>query len=252
MKVFSVTGFTQSGKTTTIEKIITELRSRGYSVGSVKEIHFEDFKIDKEGTNTYRHKQAGSQLVTALGYYETDILFQEKLQIEKVLELYNYDYVILEGVSDGNFPMILTAHNEQELDERWSPYVFCVSGRISKDMTEYRGVRAIDAMTDIATLVDFIELKVYDKLPAFPPQCCSACGFSCDEMGKRIISGIAHRSDCKISNGDIKLYIGEKEISMVPFVQALLRNAVLGVVKELDGYKDNAAIKVTLGDKNND
>lgn len=250
MKVFSVTGFTQSGKTTTIERIITELRNRGYSVGSVKEIHFEAFKIDKEGTNTYRHKQAGSQLVTALGYYETDILFQEKLQIEKLLEFYNYDYVVLEGVYDGNYPMILTAHNEQELEERWNPYVFCVSGRISKTMKAYRGVPAIDAMTDIASLVDLIELKVYDKLPAFPPECCSACGFSCTEMGKRIISGISHRSDCKISNGNIKLYIDEKEINMVPFVQALLRNAVLGVVKELDGYRDNASIKVTLGDKN--
>ncbi|MGB7606517.1 MAG: molybdopterin-guanine dinucleotide biosynthesis protein B [Lutisporaceae bacterium] len=250
MKVFSVTGFTQSGKTTTIERIIAELRSRGYSVGSVKEIHFEDFKMDKEGTNTYRHKQAGSQLVTALGYHETDILFQEKLQIEKVLEFYNYDYVVLEGVYNGNYPMILTAHNEQELDERWNPYVFCVSGRISKDMREFRGVQAIDAMTDITSLVDLIELKVYDKLPAFPPECCSACGFSCTEMGTRILTGISHRSECKISNGNIKLYIDEKEISMVPFVQALLRNAVLGVVKELDGYRDNASIKVTLGDKN--
>lgn len=250
MKVFSVTGFTQSGKTTTIERIIAELRRRGYSVGSVKEIHFEDFKIDKEGTNTYRHKQAGSQLVTALGYYETDILFQEKLPIEKVLEHYDYDYVVLEGVADGNYPMILTAHNEQELDERWNPYVFCISGRISRDTAEYRGIPTIDATTDIASLVDLIELKVYDKLPAFPPECCSACGYSCTEMGKRILNGASHRSDCKISNGNIKLYIGEREISMVPFVQALLRNAVLGVVKELDGYRDNASIKITLGDKN--
>ena len=250
MKVFSVTGYTQSGKTTTIERIIEELRRRGYSVGSVKEIHYDDFKIDQEGTNTYRHRHAGSQLVTALGHHETDILFQEKLPIEKVLEFYDYDYVVLEGVNSGNFQMILTAHNEKELEELWNPYVFCVSGRISKDAKEFRGIRAFDATSDITSLVDHIELKVYEKLPGFPPECCSACGFNCIEMGKRIISGISHRSECKITNGNIKLYIGEKEIAMVPFVQALLRNAVLGVVKELDGYLDNESIRITLGDKN--
>ena len=74
MKVVSIFGFTKSGKTTTVEHVVAELRRRGYSVGSVKDIHFEDFTIETEGTNTYRHKKAGSQLVTARGLYETDIL----------------------------------------------------------------------------------------------------------------------------------------------------------------------------------
>ncbi|MFA7550797.1 MAG: molybdopterin-guanine dinucleotide biosynthesis protein MobB, partial [Sedimentibacter sp.] len=60
MKVFSVIGITKSGKTTTIENIIKELLKRNYTVGSVKEIHFEQFKMDPEGTNTFRHKTAGS------------------------------------------------------------------------------------------------------------------------------------------------------------------------------------------------
>ena len=59
MKVFSVFGITKSGKTTTIENIIAELRKRRYSVGSVKEIHFEIFAIDTEGTNADRHKKDG-------------------------------------------------------------------------------------------------------------------------------------------------------------------------------------------------
>ena len=46
MKLFSVIGITKSGKTTTIENIIRELRKRRYTVGSVKEIHFEAFAID--------------------------------------------------------------------------------------------------------------------------------------------------------------------------------------------------------------
>ncbi|MEG0019166.1 MAG: molybdopterin-guanine dinucleotide biosynthesis protein MobB, partial [Oscillospiraceae bacterium] len=67
MRIFTVRGITKSGKTTTIEKVISELKKRGYSVGSVKEIHYKQFKIDPEGTNTDRHKKAGSELVTARG-----------------------------------------------------------------------------------------------------------------------------------------------------------------------------------------
>ena len=36
-------------------------------MGSVKDIHFEAFAIDTPGTNTYRHRQAGAELVTARG-----------------------------------------------------------------------------------------------------------------------------------------------------------------------------------------
>ena len=92
MKVISICGISDSGKTTTAEHIIKELRRRGYSVGSVKEIHYDQFKMDTEGSNTDRHRRAGSQLVTARGKYETDILFQEKLPIRDILSFYDFDY----------------------------------------------------------------------------------------------------------------------------------------------------------------
>ena len=44
MKVFSVIGLSKSGKTTTIENIIKELRRRNYTVGSVKEIHLKNLR----------------------------------------------------------------------------------------------------------------------------------------------------------------------------------------------------------------
>ncbi|HOO12852.1 MAG TPA: molybdopterin-guanine dinucleotide biosynthesis protein B, partial [Bacillota bacterium] len=134
MRVFSVFGITQSGKTTTIENIIRELRKRRYSVGSVKEIHFEKFAIDKEGTNTYRHRMAGSELVTARGYKETDILFQRMLSMDEILRFYHHDFVVLEGVTDCNVPKIVTARNTAEVDERLDDTVFAISGRIANDL----------------------------------------------------------------------------------------------------------------------
>ena len=51
MKVIAINGITKTGKTTACEVIIDGLRKRGYSVGSVKEIHFEKFKIDPDNSN---------------------------------------------------------------------------------------------------------------------------------------------------------------------------------------------------------
>lgn len=246
MRVFSVVGITQSGKTTTIENIIKELRKRRYSVGSVKEIHFEAFAIDKEGTNTYRHKEAGSQLVTARGYYETDILFQERLSLDEILRNYDYDFVVLEGVEDANIPKIVAAHNEEGILEKLDDLAFAISGRISSTIDEFNGLPAINAIDDIEKLVDLIEEKVHKLLPDFPEECCKECGYSCRELGAKILRGEAKRQDCILTKAEVKLEIDGKPIEMVPFVQNILSNAVKGVVKELEGYKEGKKIVVKI------
>lgn len=246
MKVFSVIGISKSGKTTTVENVIKELKKRRYTVGSVKEIHFEDFAIDEEGTNTYRHKIAGAQLVSARGYHETDILFPEKLSIDKLLSFYEQDYVVLEGVRDGNIPKIVTAHTVEEIEERFDEYVFCISGRIADEIKEYKGVPVINCLTETEKLTDLIEEKVFEKLPDFPVDCCGKCGYDCRTLGINILKGKAKREDCILSKGNTKLYIDGQEIQMVPFVQKLLYNSVLGIVKELDGYKENGEIVIKM------
>lgn len=246
MKVLSVIGTTKTGKTATIENIIRELRRRRYTVGSVKEIHFEEFAIDTEETNTDRHRKAGSQLVTARGIYETDILFQEKISMDELLRFYDHDFVILEGVTDVNAPRIITAISEEDIEEKYDELTFCISGVISNTKTEYNGLPVINSIDNIKKLVDLIEEKVYDRLPDFPAECCDACGFSCRELGSRILKGEAKREDCKILNTKVKLLVDNNEIQIVPFVKDILSNAVLGVVKELEGYKKGKEIKVII------
>ncbi|MGI5849275.1 MAG: molybdopterin-guanine dinucleotide biosynthesis protein B [Christensenellales bacterium] len=249
MKVLSINGFTKSGKTTTAENIIQELKKRGFSVGSVKEIHYEAFKIDTEGTNTDRHRKAGASLVTARGIYETDILFKEMLPIDKILSFYDHDYVILEGVNDINAPKIITAHNTEEIDERIDYRTLLVSGVIAKELREYRGFEVINCITETERLVDKIEETVPDLLPDFDPECCGACGYDCHALLSGIISGQRKREDCVVGNADIRLKVGGEDVKMVPFVQNILRNAVIGIVKELRGYMDGAAVEISIGNK---
>lgn len=250
MKVFSVYGYTQSGKTTTIENIIKELKKRRYSVGSVKEIHFEQFEIDTKGSNTDRHKKAGAELVTARGYFETDVLFPEKLPMEKILRFYDQDYVVLEGVTDYNIPKILTTKSMEEIEERIDETVFAISGRMANEIDSYKGIPVINSIDNLEELVNLVEEKVFEKLPDFDPKCCMACGYDCRTLGVKILNGQASRDDCVISKNKVKLFIDDKEIDMVPFVQDILSNVVEGVVSELDGYKKNAHIRIEIGNEN--
>lgn len=58
-RVFGITGWKNSGKTTLTVKLVAELTQRGWSVSTVKHAHHE-FDIDKEGTDSYRHRKAGA------------------------------------------------------------------------------------------------------------------------------------------------------------------------------------------------
>lgn len=249
MKVFAVVGYTKSGKTTTIEAIIKELKKRGYSVGTVKDIHYEQFAIDAEGTNTYRHKIAGSELVTARSFYETDILFQKQLDIYKIAAFYETDYLILEGVREANVPIILTADCVADLDERYDGRVFMVSGKIADEIDSYKSLKAISALEDISRVVDQIEASTFPMLPDFDPKCCNACGYDCRTLCQRIVAGESQYEACIINQGDLKLTIDGKNIPMVPFVQRILKNSIAGVVTELEGYKEGGSVEIAWGNK---
>ena len=166
MKVFAVCGFSNSGKTTTVECIINELVARGYKVGSIKHIHCDDFKMDSDPErDTSRHRAAGSRLVSAHAKQETALLFSHRLPTQKLLTLYQgeCDWVVCEGISDITIPTIITAHSEDDILKKWNDMVFCISGVVSASIDGYNGVPAIDATRKIGELVDLIEDTVCDS-----------------------------------------------------------------------------------------
>jgi len=217
MKVFTVVGTSGSGKTTVIEAVVAELVRRGHKVGSVKEIHFEAFAIDPVPTsNTRRHRAAGASLVTARGYHETDVLYPEKLGMKDVLWHYrDYGWVALEGVDDLPAPAVICT-----LDKLRGNAI-CVSGRLGAEMEAYQGLPAFDVLENPAALCDFLEANVPDYLECYDP-------------------------DDPRPGVDVALTVGGKPVRMAPFVQKILRNAVLGVVGELEGYSEGAEVEIRL------
>ena len=244
MKVLSIIGISKSGKTTTIENIVKELVKRNYSVGTIKEINTHNFKMDVEGTNTDRHKNAGSTLVCARGGNETDIMFQKKLSINDILDFYSHDFVVMEGVRDTCAPKIVAAHDIQGIEDRMDETTFAVTGIISGEINQYKGLPAINSITDTESLVDLIEEKVFDRLPDMKDECCSKCGHSCKELCSLILRGEAHREDCVLDKQEVILKVNGKEIIMVPFVQKILKNSIQAVSKELKGYQEDSEIEI--------
>lgn len=212
MRVIMVKGFSKTGKTTTVTKIIEELRRRGYSVGTVKDIHFEDFAMDHPGTDTYKHAAAGAQRVTALGERETDILFSRRMDIAAVLKYYKEDFVILEGDSGADCPVILTGAKEEDIEKRMSDRVIAISGLIAEKMDSYKGLPVINCLKEVEKMADLIEKATAKEK----------------------------------EETDVVLTIDGVEIPMVPFVKNTLKNVVVGAVKALDGYEEGKEIKIRV------
>ena len=102
--VISLVGYSNSGKTTVLVEIISELKSRGYKVATIKH-HGGDFDIDHEGKDTYRHMESGA--VTKILSSPNKFALISKVEKEKTLDqLIEYvegvDIIITEGFKNEN------------------------------------------------------------------------------------------------------------------------------------------------------
>lgn len=62
MKVFGFAGWSGSGKTVLIERVIPLLTARGLEISLIKRAHHE-FDVDMPGKDSYRHRRAGCREV---------------------------------------------------------------------------------------------------------------------------------------------------------------------------------------------
>lgn len=67
MNIFGVVGWKNSGKTGLMERLVTEITARGFSVSTIKHAH-HSFDVDHKGRDSYRHRAAGAtQVMLASG-----------------------------------------------------------------------------------------------------------------------------------------------------------------------------------------
>lgn len=81
--IISVVGNSGAGKTTLLEKLIRELKGRGYRVAAIKH-DAHNFEIDYPGKDTYRLAEAGSDVVMISAARRLALL--EKVDKERSLD----------------------------------------------------------------------------------------------------------------------------------------------------------------------
>src|SRR3989338_3449129 len=104
MLVLSIIGKSKSVKTTLIEKLIPELNSRGFRVGTVKHAH-HGFEIDHPGKDSFRHREAGAETVVLYSKDKIAIQrnIQEKMSLNEIIQTYfpaNLDVILVEGFKE--------------------------------------------------------------------------------------------------------------------------------------------------------
>ena len=107
--VISIVGKSKSGKTTLIEKLVQELKSRGYRVATIKHTP-RGFNFDEPGKDSWRHIQAGSE-ATAVSSSDKIALVKpvnHEATIDEVASFIgeDYDIILAEGFKQGGAPKI--------------------------------------------------------------------------------------------------------------------------------------------------
>jgi|Deesub1362A_J573_1020465.scaffolds.fasta_scaffold00023_20 molybdopterin-guanine dinucleotide biosynthesis protein B len=117
--IISIVGKKKSGKTTLIERLIAELKSRGYRIGTVKHhIHY-GFSMDEPGKDTWRHFAAGADTVIISS--PDRLVITKNIEKEYLLKnlvseyLDSEDFVLTEGYTKADTPKIAVVKSEEDL-----------------------------------------------------------------------------------------------------------------------------------------
>lgn len=153
--VISVVGKSNVGKTTLLEKLIAELKRRGYRVATIKH-DAHGFEVDQPGKDTWRHAQAGSDHVVLASpnrIVHIQRLERELTLPEIVATIRDVDIILTEGYKRGPAPKIEVSRAERSRELLCSPEELVA---IATDQPYDLDVPQFD-LNDAVGLVDLIE-----------------------------------------------------------------------------------------------
>jgi len=156
LPVVSFVGKSNSGKTTLVEKLIPELKKRGYKIGVIKH-SFHGFDIDQKGKDSWRHKNAGADAVMVKS--SDKIGFIKDCQKDSLDDLLKYfegmDLVITEGFKKADKPKIEIFRRAVHQEPLWHPGSHDIVAIVTDDDIDVTIDRF--GLDDIKELADFIE-----------------------------------------------------------------------------------------------
>lgn len=139
MKVFGFAGWSGSGKTSLLEKVIPELTRRGLKVSVIKHAH-HGFDLDRPGKDSWRHREAGATQVLILSAARWALLHELRDEAEPALEqqlrlLEPCDLVLIEGYKAAAVPKLEVHRPALGKPPLWleNPHVVAVASDVAAD-----------------------------------------------------------------------------------------------------------------------
>jgi len=207
--VVSIVGKSKSGKTTLIEKLVWELKSRGYQVATIKHAH-HSMTFDEKGKDSWRHIHAGSE-ATAVCSPDKFVLVKsvaKGITLDEIASLFgeDYDIILTEGFKKGNAPKI-EVHRRQ----------------VGPPFGDIRELVAI--VTD-----EPLEPK--------------ARQFSLEDV--KGLADLLEKGFIKPQRERVSLYVNNAPIPLSSFLKSIITNTLVGMVSSLKGVGEVRSLKILV------
>jgi len=156
--LFSIVGPSGSGKTTLLERLIPELKRRGYRVAVIKHHPHSGSDLDVPGKDTWRLARAGADHVTIVA--PDQVMHRRRTEREPTLEeiaagIEGVDLILTEGYKEAHTPRIEVSRKGRSRPLPSGPEVVALVSeeRFDADVPQF------DA-DDVEGLADLIEARL--------------------------------------------------------------------------------------------
>ena len=225
--ILGIYGFQDSGKTNTVEKLVSALSRKGYKVASVKHSPHKK-SVDCEGKDTWRHWKAGSDPVAFSSDVETAVIRHSKMSADAIAGMiereFNPDVIIFEGFKEGVFPKVAIG-----------------------DIEPRTGTVLVNPKLE--RLVAFVEREVAVEraLAQLAGLDCGKCGLDCRSLAEAIVDGKRKVRDCaELSDIKVEIRVDGKRVAAGRFVSSLVDGTVRGMIGTLKGAEPGGAVEIRL------
>ncbi len=159
-KIFGITGWKNSGKTTLAECVVRELTKRGYKISTIKHAH-HSFDIDTAGTDSYRHRQAGAAEVAIVSFNRWALMHelrdaQEPALEEIVSRMAPCDLILVEGYKNDKHPKIEVRRKDSPTQIPLNAEQYSIVAIATDEGLRDQSVPVLD-LNNIAAVSDFVE-----------------------------------------------------------------------------------------------
>jgi len=207
--VVSIVGKSKSGKTTLIEKLIRELKSRGYRVATIKHTS-QSLTFDEPGKDSWRHTQAGSK-ATMISSPDKVVLIKpvaRDISLEETAHLLgeDYDIILTEGFRQGDAPKI-EVHRK-------------VAG------------------PPLTTTKKLIAIATDEPLETKTRQ------FSLEDI--KGLADLLEQGFIKPQRERVSLYVNNAPISLSSFPRQIISNILLAIASSLKGVREVKNLEISL------